>query len=416
MNGGDALVARILASSYFRNSPRLCELLKFLIQETAEGRGDQLHEQVIGCNVFGRQPGYSSNDDNIVRVQMRQLRLKLQAYFSERGAAEPVLLTIPKGSYVPVFSAHVVEGLGYEVQPPDAAPPGSGNPAAHRRRPFLVLAIALAALAGVSLLAALVRHPEAAPDADPLFARLFDAAHPTHIVVADSCFELVQSLTGKSLSIDQYMRRDVSPIYEGASPDMRKAIERLLSRQFTSIVDSSVAATILRLSEERGPRVAIKYARDLQLRDLKMAHVVLLGSKRSNPWVQLFEPHMNFTIEQEAGAPVIRNRSPRRGEPSIYQGGSASGVAEGYSVVAFLPNLNRDGNVLIIAGTTMNATEAAGEFITNPARSAAFLQSLSAESRSSGVPYFEALLKTSSMAGVAKAGSLVTHRLIPPGQ
>jgi hypothetical protein len=39
----------------------------------------------------------------LVRVQVSQLRKKLQEYFSEEGRDEPLVIEIPKGNYVPVF-------------------------------------------------------------------------------------------------------------------------------------------------------------------------------------------------------------------------------------------------------------------------------------------------------------------------
>ena len=52
--------------------------------------------------MFGRSPGYDTAQDNLVRVQASQLRKKLQQYFAAEGRDEPVVIEIPKGSYVPI--------------------------------------------------------------------------------------------------------------------------------------------------------------------------------------------------------------------------------------------------------------------------------------------------------------------------
>jgi hypothetical protein len=53
--------------------------------------------------VFGRPEGYDSNDDNIVRSYARNLRKRLEEYFSGEGSSETIRMEIPRGGYVPVF-------------------------------------------------------------------------------------------------------------------------------------------------------------------------------------------------------------------------------------------------------------------------------------------------------------------------
>ena len=54
-------------------------------------------------DVFGRPADYDTSHDTLVRVQVSQLRKKLQEHFSEEGRDEPLIIEIPKGNYVPVF-------------------------------------------------------------------------------------------------------------------------------------------------------------------------------------------------------------------------------------------------------------------------------------------------------------------------
>ena len=78
-------LARILASRTFAKSPRLCSLLAFIVSHSEEGRHDELTEQQIGIQVFGRSPGYNSSDDTIVRGTARHLRQRLELYYSGEG-------------------------------------------------------------------------------------------------------------------------------------------------------------------------------------------------------------------------------------------------------------------------------------------------------------------------------------------
>ncbi len=92
---------RLLASETFSRAPRLRAVLKFFIDSLLEGRAEEIHEQSIGHEVFGRPNGYSQSDDNIVRVNVRLLRVRLEEYYRTEGRDEAWQIAIPKGRYVP---------------------------------------------------------------------------------------------------------------------------------------------------------------------------------------------------------------------------------------------------------------------------------------------------------------------------
>jgi hypothetical protein len=78
--------------------------------------------------------------------------------------------------------------------------------------------------------------------------------------------------------------------------------------------------------------------------------------------------------------------------------------------VAFLPNLGRNGSVLIVAGTDMEATEAAGQFVTTEAQLGRFFQALPPRRRGE-LPYFEVLLKTKRVGGAPREFDVLAWRL-----
>src|ERR1700690_710223 len=99
----EELVRRVASSSTFEKSPRLRAFLVHVCQCALDDRPEAATEQQIGIRVYDRPPGYNPNDDNIVRSQARLLRLKLEHHFANEGKEEPVVITIPKGRYLPVF-------------------------------------------------------------------------------------------------------------------------------------------------------------------------------------------------------------------------------------------------------------------------------------------------------------------------
>jgi len=98
-----AQLNRILVSKAFRQADRLKRFLSFIVEETLAGRGERLKEYVVGVEVFGKDNSFDPRNDPIVRVQARRLRSQLAAYYREEGAADDLMIELPKGGYAPVF-------------------------------------------------------------------------------------------------------------------------------------------------------------------------------------------------------------------------------------------------------------------------------------------------------------------------
>jgi hypothetical protein len=107
----EELVRRVASSSTFERSPRLRAFFVHVCQCALDNRPEAATEQQIGIHVYDRPPGYNPNEDNIVRSQARQLRMKLEHHFANEGKEEPVVITIPKGRYLPVFEARCEESV-----------------------------------------------------------------------------------------------------------------------------------------------------------------------------------------------------------------------------------------------------------------------------------------------------------------
>jgi adenylate cyclase len=95
---------RVLASGEFRASERLPRFLEFIVEETLAGRGGRLKGYVIGVAVFDKPSDFDPEHDSVVRVEAMRLRRALQTYYMGEGSLDPVAISIPKGSYQPVFA------------------------------------------------------------------------------------------------------------------------------------------------------------------------------------------------------------------------------------------------------------------------------------------------------------------------
>lgn len=96
----------VLISPTFRSAPRLSQMLRYLVEETLAGRAESITGTSISIDVFGRNAHSASEGDALVRVQARQLRLKLDAYYTAAAPA-PLRIRIPTGGYRPLFTEEI---------------------------------------------------------------------------------------------------------------------------------------------------------------------------------------------------------------------------------------------------------------------------------------------------------------------
>ena len=97
------LVHKIVASKEFQRANRLRDFLLYVADRKLSHAPQDITESLIGQRVFARPSSYNTGEDSIVRTEARLLRQRLERYFAGEGAAEPIRIEIPKGSYVPVF-------------------------------------------------------------------------------------------------------------------------------------------------------------------------------------------------------------------------------------------------------------------------------------------------------------------------
>ena len=94
---------KLLSSRGFARNERMAMFLRFVVEQQLDGKATQLKETVIGAEVFGRKPDYDPKLDPIVRTEAARLRTRLAEYYAGEGAADPVVIELPKGGYAPVI-------------------------------------------------------------------------------------------------------------------------------------------------------------------------------------------------------------------------------------------------------------------------------------------------------------------------
>jgi hypothetical protein len=96
----------MLTSTVFNDAGRASGCLRFIVERVLEGRSSEINESVIAVEVLGRHSSFDSKTDPIVSVEARRLRDRLSSYYATEGRSDTVLISVPKGTYVPVFSEH----------------------------------------------------------------------------------------------------------------------------------------------------------------------------------------------------------------------------------------------------------------------------------------------------------------------
>ena len=99
-----AQLERVLSSPVFRRAERSSTLLRFIVEQALNGRADSLKEYTLGVEALARGESFDPRTDPVVRAEASRLRTRLEQYYETVGRRDPVVITLPKGSYVPAFT------------------------------------------------------------------------------------------------------------------------------------------------------------------------------------------------------------------------------------------------------------------------------------------------------------------------
>ncbi len=330
-------LARVLGSKTFQNRPRLREFLEYVAKEAMEGRAEGVKEQSIGVAVFGRAQGYNASDDTIVRVTARQLRQKLDEYYGGEGKEDEWRLGIPRGGYVPVVERVGVERVGVE-----RVVVGGPELVAARGTSLRWWGVGVVAMFCLGVVAYFVWPSET------LYSLLAGKANQRiDIVTGDAVVQMHKLMTGWAPKLEEYRTRRYLEAPE--LPREEKSWKTLASGLYPA---PTTGPLLLRIAQSMPKaNLAARHPREMTVRDFSDDSAILLGGPFANPWVQLFEDHLNFRVRQDGpGDAFMENLRPRAGEPREYRTHAEGEEWITYARLAYLPNLSGRGKVLLFGG------------------------------------------------------------------
>jgi hypothetical protein len=99
---------QVLQSVTFLRASQVRKFLRYICEMELAGRGNTLHEYLIGVEALGRPTAYSTDEDSTVRRRAFALRRKLEQVYAGELATARIRIDVPKGGYQPTFTRHEV--------------------------------------------------------------------------------------------------------------------------------------------------------------------------------------------------------------------------------------------------------------------------------------------------------------------
>jgi hypothetical protein len=347
---------RLLADPGFSSSKRYPRLLRYIVEETLEGRGAQLKERTLGIEVFGREPSYDTNQDPVVRTSAAHVRQRIAQYYREARHEGEIRIELVPGSYTPQFRQPenlVKVPIVHEIAEPQALSANEverTSPLVTPMSHFLTRTLALLAVAGAVALVFLAARARWA-DPDPV-AKFWGP-------VWDNSDPIVICVPGKFPS-------------EDAAAQQPMSIRESLRLNSIAWPDATTLFALGAFVQSHRQVYHIRRAGDSSLSDLRTGPMILVGGF-NNSWLLRLNERLRFTYRsdrvenrpategwiQDAQRPEKRDWKVRWGDPY-------SSFLEDYGIISRVWDPTTERLVVTSSGIASYGTIAAGEFLTKP--------------------------------------------------
>lgn len=343
---------RLLASEMFRNSRQSEKLLRYLVTHSLEDHEEALRERAIGVNLFGREQKYDTNEDSIVRVCANEVRKRLGRYYAQPGITALLRFSIPVGSYRVQFETVTAEPS--TAEPPPAPPRRWLLPAAAG----VVLSIVAAAAYWLWPTSALEEFwgPALASDRPVVIL----APNP---VVYNFLRDTHQRLRGRETSHVQWQMDPLNPPPD-TTVQWREVVP--IIDQYVGLGSAHAISDVSVLLSQHHHRADIRFGSASSFQDLLNSPAVLVGAY-ANRWTLQLTDELRFICGERGQTPEIVDRATRKTYPLNHLRPDGR-TPEDYAIISRLFHPKTGKLMIALAGVTQYGTQAAGEFVTDPAR------------------------------------------------
>jgi hypothetical protein len=420
---------RVLRSRQFANAPMKQRFLQLICDAYLEGRGAELNEYLIGCEVFGRDAAYNPALDPIVRVGAHETRKKLDLYYRSDGKDDEIRLEVPVGSYLPAFTRRSGLEKGQTAN--------VGSSSRSLRRPGIWIASLSLLLVAATIAAALLassnqqlrrREDERISARQlpavylPVWERFLKDENSPLVVLSNPPVYRFKNQADQEArhNAEVALSRDETAALESALGRDRFVVKHssasgllLSTDEYTGLGEAIGLYLLTNMFKDLGKPVLLKQSRTASPEDLKSHNVVLLGSVWVNEWSGKVPIKEDFVNGPRA---TIVNQNPRPGEEREYSARfdtETGKLIEDHALITVRPNISDNKTVVVLAGTHSEGTEAAAEYVTNETYLRILNERLMSPATTSP-RYFQALLKVAIDDGIPTRISIVTvHELRP---
>jgi hypothetical protein len=404
----------MLASHHFCHSHRYPVLLKYLVEQTQNGRASELKERLLGIEVFRRAPDYDTNSDPVVRVTAAEVRKRIAQYYQEPEHRDEIRIELATGSYVPRFSRPPAAPIRFipitetpersasdqddRLQAPAATPLSlvKRPPALNRRRISAVVALVIL-LSGAVLLWRWTHLPAIDEFWGPLLA-----SHRT----ITFC---IPNGAGKTKGFVAVKGATAVPVPSVPDAQMNRAPTFLDHESLgENVVFSDLLAT-LRISNlmavhNRDSRVRLNVSTTLD--DLRQGPVVLVGGL-DNEWTlrAIASLRFHFNGSEEEKYWIADTANPGKKDWALDLKTQYASVNRDFAIIARIHDEATGQLEVIVAGIGMSGTAAAGEFLVDPHQLEELRNRVGPGFRDRD---FEAVLSTDVVNGIAGSPKILT--------
>ncbi len=377
----------ILSSPSFHGSKRCQQFLEYVCVKALAGELGSLKERSIAVEVFGRQPQSDMGDDTIVRVGAREVRKRLaQFYVTSGGAAAPVVIELPLGSYLPEFRYVLVHMETVPVEAA-AAPVVAPIPIFIKsdRSRFKLWAIAAAV---VVVCASMIGWMYAASPAtankkafNQFWAPVLQSNEPMLVAVGNP---LVYHASWRAhILSDKRLPPQQIPLQRPIQvpPELLNGSDIIpVQNQYVGFGDLVATNEVSTMLMRREKEVRVRLASAVEFSDLRNTQTFLIGAI-TNRWTMELQNSWRFQFAKSGErSTVIADTQTPAGQSSPHQWAIPSkqdgSTAEDYFLVCRVKTPLAGGLQIVVAGLKQYGTEAAGRLVADPEQLGAILRTL----------------------------------------
>lgn len=414
---------RMLETHLFKNSRRYPALLRFIVEETLEGRGEYLKERLLGVRVFDRRADYDTAADPIVRVTIAEIRKRIAQYYHDEEHDPEIRIELLPGRYAPEFKSgrdlgpdrpHPYDRLDSQPVPqlvgqprvshpipeetsawqaPAETQSATGRKAWSSRTPLYLTGILVLLLLGAGILTARSLRPSAV---DQMWTPILASQGAVLLCLPTDVGKHADAPGSSSGIAPASPAGRILPSSNPAGPtflDYESLGENVV---YSDMLAALKVADVLAL-RHRAYRVRLNIWTTLG--DLKQGPNVLIGGL-DNQWTMraLASLRFHFAGSDDQSYWIADTNNPANRSWSLDLKQQYANVNRDYAIVARLHNEQTEQPQVIVAGIGMSGTAAAGEFLGDPHRMEELRQRVGPGFREHD---FEAVLSTDVVNGIA---------------